>query len=114
MSYFLAIHLFLLFLVFGQTITQTPPDLGSIKGCFSMGECALSLIVGDWDTEDIHKCQLKCQEAPQCNYFTFYEDSNVCHGYQNCHEFTTNFCGQSCFTAEQSCPGKQRNPKRLT
>jgi len=88
-------------------IVQGQIDLDSVDGCFSSGECALSLSVNVWPAADAQQCLELCQEDEMCNYFTFKESLRSCEGFANCEFFSTNSC-TDCFSAGIHCRGKSK------
>jgi len=84
---------------------QIPPDLNSPEGCFSPGECTLSLELAQWAASSTQECLNLCREDGGCNYFTFHEERKLCLGFANCEQFSPSTCTE-CFSGGATCPGK--------
>jgi len=87
------------------TIAQSQPDLNSPEGCFSKGECTVSLSVASWTVASAQECLELCREEELCNYFTFKEDGFSCEGFANCINFSKDTC-RDCFSGGKVCEGK--------
>ncbi len=76
-----------------------------VDGCFELEECTLSPVVETYSAAGVQDCLDQCKSHPECEFSTFYEDSDV-----SCWEFLA--CEQEdrvpcvdCYTSERTCDG---------
>ena len=46
--------------------------------CLVQGECQKGIEINLLEANTYSECQSLCQDAPNCNYFTFYASMNLC------------------------------------
>ena len=78
--------------------------------CFVPGEC-LGFFLDHIDLTSADECLQECKGNNFCEWFTFFEESNICYLYSTCNEIDQE-C-QNCVTGEDECDaqggqGKER------
>ncbi len=55
-------------------------------------------------------CLEHCQDDPgnDCQYFTYYEDSELCYSFASCEDFSTDTCGDLCYSGRVDCGGGEK------
>ena len=60
--------------------------------CFQKGECRKSIFVGSANTPDEFTCLELCKSKTECNWFTFFQNTNYCQLFENCVELSSDVC----------------------
>ena len=71
--------------------------------CSVKGECTSSHLNGISIVANTKECLKQCEEEPDCHWYTFNPESNVCEFLENCEEINVESCPK-CVSGESSCP----------
>jgi len=84
-----------------------------IPVCFASGECANSPKQYSWEANTIYDCLLKCQEVPDCEFFSDHETG----GALTIDSYSPDSC-TDCNVGRRTCKSEnlhyERNPSFLT
>ena len=72
-------------------VTSAASDERTI-GCYVDGACLQSVSLTSLTSNSVADCYSICQATTGCNYFTQYEDSNLCFAFLDCNTFSTDDC----------------------
>jgi len=53
----------------------------------------------------VQECLEECRDFPDCNYFTYFEESHKCDGFEACVEFTDVCFFDTCYSGSTQCQG---------
>ena len=71
--------------------------------CHEHGECVGGNVIGLSPGDSTYnECLDFCKETPNCNYFTYNEDTLSCLAYDSCPTLSTNTCN-NCYSGQTYC-----------
>ena len=78
-------------------------NLEDCDGCYEEGHC-LGPIVGTTIAPSAKICQERCEERPNCNWFSYYKHDGACSLTSECSEIDTSCLGD-CWYGKKECEG---------
>ena len=80
--------------------------------CGVKGECTSSHLNGISIVANAKECLKQCQEEPDCEWYTYNPDGQICEFLEDCYEINDESC-PNCVSGESSCPLYQCNVQGL-